>query len=260
MTIRAIVSRTGWQASSEASATYTLVTPAPTLSPSGGSFASVFGSHQEVTIQAAPGAGIWYTNDGSAASASGIADFTTSGAVPIEKTMTIRAVAQNPGWEPSSEASGAYELEHLLFHQDQGGSILFTFEVLSDTTDDRGSGDFFSMDVDVDQNGAVTANVDVAFGIVGGTGTDLCTQYFLGVGTYTGCSGFASAATLTSSFATSSALATPHIIWELTVPKAELSSNTQAHIVVDLYEAGSGSSTYPAFGTINGGPTITITW
>jgi hypothetical protein len=174
--------------------------------------------------------------------------------------MTIRAVAQNPGWEPSSQASGAYELEHLLFRQDQGSSILFTFEVLSDTTDNRGSGDFFSMDVDVDQDGAVTANVDVAFGIVGGTAADLCTQYFLGIGTYTGCSGFASAATLTSSFATSSALATPHIIWELSVPKTELSSNTQAHIVVDLYEAGSGSATYPASGTVNGGPTLTITW
>jgi hypothetical protein len=188
--------------------------------------------------------------------------------------MTIRAIARRPGWEPSAVAAELYRLPqilidngtHLITYEDYQDTIIFTLDVLSDTTDDRGSGDFYSLDVDVDQNGAVTSNVDVAYGIIGGTADSLCTQYLISANSSTGCGVFASGAVLTSDFTSTPANGTPHIVWELTVPKTELGGGTTADIVVKVHESGVGYTTYPTdnaqatSGLADFGSTLSFSW
>ena len=87
-TIKAIaVGVGGWASSLMASATYTIQTPPPTLSPTPGTFTTP----QSVTLSdATPGATIYYTTNGSTPTT---ASTQYTGAIPLSTQTTIHAIA-----------------------------------------------------------------------------------------------------------------------------------------------------------------------
>ena len=109
--LQAIALAPGKSASSVASAGYTIdlnAAPTPTFSPAGGTYSS----WQTVTISdAASGANIYYTTDGSVPKASSSTLYTSP--VTISKTSTLSAVAVVSGYSNSGVASATYTIQTL---------------------------------------------------------------------------------------------------------------------------------------------------
>ncbi len=110
-TVRAIAMETGWENSTMASATFTITIPpntaaTPTFSPAGG----LYYADQSVMLEAASGATIYYTTDGSDPTTSSTQ---YSGPFTVNKTNTqIRAYVVDPlKTNPSSIVSATYRLK-----------------------------------------------------------------------------------------------------------------------------------------------------
>lgn len=105
-TIEAMAAATGLSDSAVASATYTIVPAAatPTFSPAAGTYTSV----QSVKIsETTTGATIYYTTDGTAPTTS---SNVYSGAITVNATETIEAIAAATGFSNSAVASAAYTI------------------------------------------------------------------------------------------------------------------------------------------------------
>ena len=104
MTIKAIAIK-GDNASEEASATYTLKVATPTFSPAGGSYSTA----QSVTISCEPteGATIHYTTDGTDPTSS---SSSYTGAINVNASMTIKAIAVKDNWTSSNVATAIYTI------------------------------------------------------------------------------------------------------------------------------------------------------
>jgi chitinase len=108
VTIKAIASKSGMADSAVASATYT-ITPvnqvaAPTFNPAAGTYTTA----QSITITCStPDAVIRYTTDGSTPTSASTA---YTGAIPIAKTTTIKAIATKAGMADSIVVSSTYTI------------------------------------------------------------------------------------------------------------------------------------------------------
>ena len=141
--------------------------------------------------------------------------------------------------------------DHLAALRPSGDRVILTLEALGDTTDNLGGNfprtDFVSIRVDVNQNGRIDPNIDVVYGIQGGTRDKLCTQYMLSATSSTGCGGFRSAATLQAAFKKTAAGSRPHPVWEFSIPRREIGSDgNYAHLMLSFHQAGKGYTHYPA--------------
>jgi hypothetical protein len=111
-TIEAMAAKSGDNNSSVASATYTINIPAtvatPTFSPAGGTYTSA----QSVTLSdSTSGATIYYTTDGTTPTTSSTV---YSGAIPVNSTTTIEAMAAKSGDNNSSVASATYTINTVV--------------------------------------------------------------------------------------------------------------------------------------------------
>jgi hypothetical protein len=152
---------------------------------------------------------------------------------------------------PSTERVLVRNSDHLAMLKPAGDRVILTLEALSDAIDNLGGNfpktDFVTVRVDVNQNGRVDPNVDVAFGIQGGTRDKLCTQYMLSGTSFTGCGGFRSGATLAAAFKKTANSATPHPVWEFSIPAREIGSDgNYAHLTISFHQAGKGYTHYPS--------------
>jgi hypothetical protein len=105
-TVQAISTANGYEQSSVASATYGIgpLADTPVFSPAGGTFVAV----QTVTISdAAPGATIYYTSDGTTPS-TGSAVY--SGPITVSNNEVVQAIAAAPGYSNSSVGSAAFTI------------------------------------------------------------------------------------------------------------------------------------------------------
>jgi hypothetical protein len=103
LTLKAIAYKASWTDSSIASATYTLVVAAPTLSPAGGSYTSP----PSVTLSTTTsGASIRYTTDGNIPTCS--TGTVYSAPFAVTGTSTVKAVGCRSAWSDSSVSSAAY--------------------------------------------------------------------------------------------------------------------------------------------------------
>ncbi len=108
MTITAIATASNMTASAAGSATYTISTPGtvatPTFSPAGGTYTSP----QAVTLSCSTGGAIiHFTTDGSTPTAS---SSTSSGAMTVANTTTIKMIATASGLSDSAVASATYTI------------------------------------------------------------------------------------------------------------------------------------------------------
>ncbi len=108
MTIRAVAYIPGWTSTALVTAAYTLKVNPLTLAPAAGTYTSI----QSVAI-ATPtdGAFIHYTTDGTTPSATVGLDLENGGAVTVDRSMTVKAIAYIPGWTPTTVLSAAYTLK-----------------------------------------------------------------------------------------------------------------------------------------------------
>jgi len=109
LTLRAVAYEAGWSDSIVTSATYSL----PVAAPSFGLSSGTYNTPQSVTITTTtPGATIRYTTDGSAPSSS--VGSVYSAAVPVNASMTLRAIAYEAGWVDSSVSTTTYTLQPFV--------------------------------------------------------------------------------------------------------------------------------------------------
>ena len=116
-TIKAIAVKEGYTSSDVVTASYTILSPAatPTFSPEGG----IYTSAQNVTISSdTENATIYYTLDGSDPTTSSI-EYT--GAIVVDETVTIKAIAVKEGMANSAVASATYTMNipSIVFDGDQ---------------------------------------------------------------------------------------------------------------------------------------------
>ena len=155
-----------------------------------------------------------------------------------------------PTPSPSQQRVLVRNSDHLAALRPSGDRVILTLEALSDTTDNLGGNfpktDFVSIRVDVNQNGKIDPNIDVAYGIQGGTRDKLCTQYMLSATSYTGCGGFRSGATLKAAFKNTPNSSRPHPVWEFSIPTREIGSDgNYAHLTLSFHQANKGYTHYP---------------
>ena len=140
--------------------------------------------------------------------------------------------------------------DHLISVRKSATHVQFILEALTDTSNNLGGDfpntDFVNIGVDIDQNGTVTRNVDVAYGIAGGSIDKICTQYMLSEGSSTGCGGFLSKATMSARFVGTGNESAPHPVWVYEMPKAELAPDGNiTHIYFRFHNSGKGYTRFP---------------
>lgn len=139
---------------------------------------------------------------------------------------------------------------HLVAVRSAGDTVIFVMEALrSNRNYLKGKFpklDFTSIRVDANQNGKVDANVDIAYGIKGGSYNALCSQYLLRESASKGCGSFPSKAQLRVDFRATPNGSRPHPVWQYSIPRSEIGrGNGLSHLTLIFHEAGKGYTRYP---------------
>ncbi|WP_276134650.1 hypothetical protein [Polluticoccus soli] len=88
-------------------------------------------------------------------------------------------------------------------------------DLVQDTSNDAGTGDYFWFTFDRDRNGNINPNVDVNYGLYPGQPDKMGRQYYLGPGTWTGLLNEVTQSKCKVAFESSPDSAAPHRIWKL---------------------------------------------
>jgi hypothetical protein len=119
-------------------------------------------------------------------------------------------------------------------------------DLTGDTGNSPGTSDYFWLTVDVDRNRSITAHLDVNYGTYPTLPIRIGHQFYLGPNTWTGLQPGPSAAIVNQTFGPSPASATPHRIWQLRIPFAEIGV-TLTGAPVDVPFGVRVASSTPAF-------------
>jgi Chitobiase/beta-hexosaminidase C-terminal domain len=129
-TVRAIATATGMADSTETSAAYVVAAVAPTFSPA----AATYSQPQSVTLSTTTsGATMYYTTDGSTPTTSSTP---YTGAIAVNRSMTLRAIATASGMANSAVAVAAYTLQAATptFNPPGGSYLLPQMVSISDAS------------------------------------------------------------------------------------------------------------------------------
>lgn len=131
--------------------------------------------------------------------------------------------------------------------------VVFNMEATGDFTDEMigkfPQGDFFSITVDANQNGAIDRNIDFSYG-KRNERAGICVNYLINQNSSRPCGTFKSKAYLEISFRATKAQPKEHPVYRFTIPKGELKAATAGgavHLVFTCYSANVGYTNYPAF-------------
>jgi len=139
---------------------------------------------------------------------------------------------------------------HYISYQVAGENVIFVMESVGDFTDEMmgkfPKTDFFSIDVDVNQNGIIDPNTDVGYSIITKQ-VGICASYLISQNASTGCGVFKSKAYLEISFRATEREQKAHPVYRFTIPKSELNQTGNAvHLVFTCYSAKKGYADFPA--------------
>ena len=95
-------------------------------------------------------------------------------------------------------------------------------DLVKDTSNDTGTGDYFWFTFDRDRNGNINPNVDVNYGLYPGQPDKMGRQYYLGPGTWTGLLNEISQSACKMAFESSPNSPSAHRIWKLRFEIADL--------------------------------------
>lgn len=153
---------------------------------------------------------------------------------------------------------------HVVSYEKRGTRLTITMEMIADFEEDRTSQkwaerDFTSVRIDLNNNGSLDKDLDIAFGQT--TGTDrLCTQYLREEWTSSTCGRLASRTSLKISFDQSPFHNTAHPIFEYSIPISELTRHSDTVGFLFKFHSGrKGFVFYPAGASLKNTFTETIT-
>lgn len=100
--------------------------------------------------------------------------------------------------------------------------LYLAIDLVGDTGNSPGVGDYFWLSFDVDRSGSITANFDINYGIHPTLPIKIGKQFYLGPGSWTGIVSTPSTALARQGFSSTTASPVPHRIWELRIPFSDL--------------------------------------
>ena len=153
---------------------------------------------------------------------------------------------------------------HVVSYEKRGTRLAITMEMIADFEEDRTSQkwterDFTSMRIDLNNNGSLDKDLDVAFGQASVTDR-FCPQFLREEWASSTCGRLASRGSLKISFGRSPFHDTAHPIFEYSIPIAELSKHSDTVGFTFKFHSGrSGFVFYPAGASLKNTFTETIT-
>lgn len=166
----------------------------------------------------------------------------------VKSTWTASPINVAAAYNPAVWAgAGALALSvgSLLAKNDHEFAYI-ALDLTGDTGNSPGVGDYFWLTFDVDRNRSITAHVDINYGTYPTLPIKIGKQFYLGPGEWTGLQPGPTLAIAHQTFGPSPASATPHRIWQLRIPLAEVSVTLGASPVQIPIGVRVASST-PAF-------------
>lgn len=108
----------------------------------------------------------------------------------------------------------------FLLTKNDANYLYAALDMVADSGNDAGVGDYFWFTFDRNRSGNITPNVDVNYGVYPNTPNKIGRQFYLGAGTWTGLS--TDSTLYQQAFETSPESATPHRVWKFRFKLTEL--------------------------------------
>ncbi|MBW4510622.1 MAG: hypothetical protein KME64_29515 [Scytonematopsis contorta HA4267-MV1] len=126
--------------------------------------------------------------------------------------------------------------------------LYVALDLVNDQGQDSGTGDYFWLSIDVDNNRQITPNRDINYALYPGQPNRLGRQYYLGPGVWTGILNEESESLVRIGFEGSPNSSTPHRIWEMRLSLKELGVDLNASTIPPSVRFGLRvASTNPQF-------------
>jgi hypothetical protein len=128
--------------------------------------------------------------------------------------------------------------------------LYVALDLISDTGNTPGVGDYFWLTFDTDRNAAITPNFDVNYGIYPSLPIKIARQNYVGPGAWTGILGGLTTSATAQGFSATPHSATPHRIWEIRIALSEIGIASLASMILPYVRFGLRvSSSSPAVTT-----------
>jgi len=158
-----------------------------------------------------------------------------------------------PGPFNPADWSGAGSLPMpggFLWVKNDPNFLYLAIDLVSDTGNSPGVGDYFWLSFDVDRSGSITSGHDVNYGIYPSLPITIARQFYLGPGTWTGILPGPTPSVAHQAFGPSPHSATPHRIWKLKIALSEVGIPSLGSLTLPVLRFGLRvSSTTPAITT-----------
>ncbi len=110
----------------------------------------------------------------------------------------------------------------FIFVKNDTNFLYLALDLVNDSGNSPGVGDYFWLSFDVDRSGSITPNFDINYGIYPSLPIKIGKQFYLGPGTWTGIQPTPSLAVAQQGFSATSSSPVPHRIWEFRIPLSDL--------------------------------------
>jgi len=135
--------------------------------------------------------------------------------------------------------AGSMDVPNLgsILVQNDAQFLYVGLDVVKDTGNDPGTGDYFWLSFDVNKNKAITPNVDVNYGTYPNQPNHIGKQFYLGPNEWTGLLPNSGPCACRTGFGASLKSAVAHRMWEIKVPLADIGgslSASPAHVFMGL--------------------------
>lgn len=142
--------------------------------------------------------------------------FSSWAAAPIDLTDSLDHDAWAGAMERQMPITGGF-----VWAKNDAVFAYIAFDMIGDTNNDPGTGDYFWLSFDNDRNGAISPNVDLNYGVYPSQPNKLGHQYYLGASTWTGLYND-TISQCRIGFEASPNSATPHRIWRMRIKLADI--------------------------------------
>lgn len=138
----------------------------------------------------------------------------------------------------------------FLWVKNDPNFLYLAIDLVNDTGNSPGVGDYFWLSFDVDRSGSITSGHDVNYGIYPSLPVTLARQLYLGPGTWTGILGGPTTSAVQQAFGPSPHSAVPHRIWKLRIALPEVGLSSLGDLTLPVLRFGLRvSSSTPAITT-----------
>jgi len=150
--------------------------------------------------------------------------------------------------DASWQGAGEYKFDRgWVFAKNDSKFLYMALDVVADTGNDFGTGDYYWLTFDTDENRGISANKDVNYGLYPGSPNKMGLQKYLGPGTWTGLS-LPPESKSRVEFGPSPKASTPHRIWKFKISLTEINASLFSLLGAPFtYFGFRVSSTSPAF-------------